>query len=73
MIPFKTIAHVTSPCIQRFGPGMIVGVDLFLACVDHCAGIAGTVVRIRAACERVLRSATDFLPARSPLPLSKSR
>ena len=26
---FKTIARVTSPCIQRFGPGMIVRVDLF--------------------------------------------
>ena len=24
---FKTIARVTSPCIQRFGPGMIVRVD----------------------------------------------
>ena len=26
---FKTIARVTSPCIQRFGPGMVVRVDLF--------------------------------------------
>ena len=42
---FKAIARVTSPCIQRFGPEVIVGVDLFLACVDHCVGIAGTVVR----------------------------
>ena len=42
---FKTIARVTSPCIQRFGPRMIVGVDFFLARVDHCVGIAGTVVR----------------------------
>ena len=25
---FKTIARVASPCIQRFGPGVIVGVDL---------------------------------------------
>ena len=46
---FKTIARVASPCIQRFGPGVIVGVDLFLACVDHGVGIAGTVVRVRAA------------------------
>ena len=31
---FKAIERVTSPCIQRFGPGMIVGVDLtlFLTC-----------------------------------------
>ena len=29
---FKTIARVTSPCIQRFGPGMIVRVDLNLRC-----------------------------------------
>ena len=46
---FKAIAPVTSPCIQRFGPGMIVRVDFFLARVDHCVGIAGTVVRARAA------------------------
>ena len=38
---FKAIARVTSPCIQRFGPGVIVGVDIFLACVDHCVGVAG--------------------------------
>ena len=43
---FKTIARVTSPCIQRFGPGMIVGVDLFLACVYHCVGIAGAFVGV---------------------------
>ena len=43
---FKTIARVTSPYIQRFGPGVIAGVDLFLAFVDHCVGIAGTVVRV---------------------------
>ena len=37
---FKTIARVTSPCIQRIGPGVIVRVDFFLACVDHCVGIS---------------------------------
>ena len=26
---FKAIARVPSPCIQRFGPGVIVGVDFF--------------------------------------------
>ena len=26
---FKAIARVTSPCIQRFGPGMIISVDFF--------------------------------------------
>ena len=46
---FKTIARVTSPCIQRFGSGMIVGVVFFLACVDHCVGIAGAVVSVGAA------------------------
>ena len=26
---FKAIARVTSPCIQRFGPGMVVGVESY--------------------------------------------
>ena len=45
---FKAIARVTSPCIQQFGPGVIVYVD-FLTCIGHCVGVAGMVVKVSAA------------------------
>ena len=37
---FKTIARIIYPCIQRFGPGMIVRVDLFLKVLCHICILA---------------------------------
>ena len=36
---FKAIARVTSPCIQRFGPGVVVYVNLFWRAFTTALGL----------------------------------
>ena len=48
---FDVIRHFSKSPDHRpkYPAALAVGVELRLVCVDHCVGIAGTVVRVRAA------------------------